>query len=134
MSIRGLSSHFKCSFLRGSGWKNFEIFLCKVFLSCVFYKMFIEVPLFLEISPALKNSWLRAWSVEYQKNFLLVLQLFKFEVGFDLELGFYFICVLFSFPTYGVFSLCFTQGFHRLMLCYDIRTLFQNYNDIYYKC
>ena len=34
--------------------------------------MFIEVPLFLETSPALKNSWLRAW---WSTNWLVRTQL-----------------------------------------------------------
>ena len=47
--------------LRISKKKISETFPCGVCLSCVEDDMFIEVPLFQETSPALKNSWLLVW-------------------------------------------------------------------------
>ena len=45
------------------GEKKPIFFPCGAFLSCVVDEMFIDVPWFRENSPALKNSWLRAWPV-----------------------------------------------------------------------
>ena len=44
--------------LKVSRKKNFKMFPCGAFLSCVVDKMFIEVPLFQETYPALKYSGL----------------------------------------------------------------------------
>ena len=54
--------------LRVSRRKINIFFPCGAFLSCVVDEMFIDVPWFRENSPALKNSWLRAWSLSSHKN------------------------------------------------------------------
>ena len=46
-----------------------KIFPCGAFYSYVADEMFIEVPLFSETSPALKNSWLRAWNDIFKMTF-----------------------------------------------------------------
>ena len=55
-----LISHLKYGFMSFQEKKT-HIFPCGAFLSCVVDEMFIEMPWFQENSPALKNSWLRAW-------------------------------------------------------------------------
>ena len=60
VSIYGLNVSFEIQFLEHLGEKNSKIFPCEALLWCFMEKMFIEVPLFQETSPALKYSWLRA--------------------------------------------------------------------------
>ena len=47
--------------------KYLGVKICESFPSALFlrvvHEMFMEVPLFQETSPALKNSWLRAWAM-----------------------------------------------------------------------
>ena len=54
VSIFGLNFPFKMYFSRVSWRKNSTIFPC-----AAFDEMFVEVPLFHETSPALKNFWFR---------------------------------------------------------------------------
>ena len=55
-----LPTMLKCSF-KSSLEKNTKIFPCGVLLLYRIHETFIEVLLFQETSPALKNSWLCAW-------------------------------------------------------------------------
>ena len=67
---------FKNAVLRMSSRKNTKISPAGDFF-CMPYITFIEVPIFQEISPALKNSWLRAC---YLMLHCLMLNYFKIEL------------------------------------------------------
>ena len=69
VSIYGLHLSFKCSF-KSVEEKNSKFFTWGANLLCVLDEMFIEVTLFQEISPALENSWFRAWTDVAMNEFL----------------------------------------------------------------
>ena len=54
---------YKNAVLRVSFTKNTKISACRVVLLSAVYEIFIEVPIFQDTSPSMKNFWLSAWTV-----------------------------------------------------------------------
>ena len=72
--------------LRVSRRKKPIFFPCGAFLSCVVDEMFIDVPWFRENSPALKDSWLRAWRSSTGSFSVSSLMTYIFRVSYVLQL------------------------------------------------